>query len=337
MFGVGIIGCGAISGPHLDAIKAYPHGSLVGVCDIDVDKAKHIVSIHGGRVFESIDQMCLSDEVGVIHILLPHDLHVETAVTCLEAGKHVVLEKPVGISMEELKRLDQVAKSSKASIGVTLQNRFNPSVLAIKEALDREDFGPLLGARSNLYWYRDEAYYKDSDWRGIKEREGGGLLINQAIHTLDLMQFIGGDMEALQAKVANLDHSYNDVEDMAMIEFSYRNGAKGFFMGTNNYVRNEDIHMIFDFEKASFLIENHTAYEIRDGQKRVLTVDSTKPGEKGYWGKGHSDCIHHIYEAFFQGKALKATLKAALEATELVLGCYESHLSGKPYLLKDWD
>lgn len=334
MFGVAIIGCGAISDPHLKAIEAYTEAELVGVCDMQKVQMEKVLSTYKVDMFQNIQEVCKSDEVDVVHILLPHDEHVNAAITCLEAGKHVVLEKPVGIDLKSLERLLEVANKSYRTIGITLQNRFNPTVAAIKAEVKDGQYGAFLGARSTLYWYRDEPYYKESDWRGIKIREGGGLLINQAIHTLDLLRYIGGEMVALHAKIGNMDHGYNTVEDMAMIEFYYDNGAKGFFFGTNNYHRNEDIRMVFDYEKASFLIENQTAYRRQGEEKTELAIDQTKEGEKGYWGKGHMDCIHNIYDHIYKGEALKISLKEAVVATEIVLGAYESDETSNRYTLK---
>lgn len=334
MLGVAIIGCGAISDPHLKAIAAYPEAKLIGVYDIKEPQIEKVLSQYKVRPFQSLQDICNYKEIDIVHILLPHDIHVETAITCLQAGKHVVLEKPVGIDLGSLDRMLEVANKSDKTIGVILQNRFNPTVGAIKAEVEEGKYGAFLGARSTLYWYRDEPYYTGSDWRGIKEREGGGLLINQAIHTLDLMRYIGGEMVALNAKIGNMDHGYNTVEDMAMIEFYYDNGAKGFFFGTNNYHRNEDIRMVFDYEKASFLIEDQTAYRVQGGEKTELAVDQTKEGEKGYWGKGHMDCIHNIYDHICHGDTLKISLQEAILATELVLGAYESDEKGNRYTLK---
>jgi len=328
---VGIIGCGAISSVHLDAITALETAELVMVCDSDKAAAMKVAKATDCRWTSDYQVLLNEAEIELVHILTPHFLHVPMAIEALKAGKHVVLEKPVGISFESLKQLQEFADQSEKTVGVTLQNRFNPTTVEMLAIIKSGRLGPLVGAKGLVTWSRSGDYYRLSPWRGQKRYEGGGLLINQAIHTLDLMAYVGGPIKTIKATVANNTHPDLDVEDTVMAMMTYDNGAVGNFYGSNSHGTNSDVELEFVFENGLLRLLNQKLYVTLDGQTQVVASDLVKKGEKAYWGMSHQLIIDDIYQSIIEGKAPRVTLKDAIEATRLVLGCYEAGNSGLTY------
>ncbi len=331
---VGIIGCGTIASVHLDAISALEASELIMVCDLKESLVKKVA--HEWNCDWTLDYTILlgRNDIDVVHILLPHHLHVRVAMEALQAGKNVVLEKPVGISIEQMKELKDAESASDYLVGVTLQNRFNPTTIKAKELISSGELGIFVGAKGSVTWSRKDGYYSASDWRGRLAFEGGGLLINQAIHTLDLMEYIGGEVRSLQAKVANTTHPEIDVEDTAMVTLSYADGGNGIFFGTNSYGGNAAVDMEFLFEKGKLVFREQALYVVTEDEEIQVAHDVVKKGEKAYWGMSHQLIIEDIYRGIMEDKAPQVTLDAAIRATELVLGSYESSTSGLAYEMK---
>lgn len=321
--GIGIIGCGTILPVHLDSIHAYHGAELLMVCDINESLAEQIGNKEGCSWVSDFNEILDNGAIDLVHILLPHYLHTPMAIKALKKGKHVVLEKPVGISLEELKVLEDVAAETKLTVGVTFQNRFNPTTIKMKEILATGQLGQLIASKGYLTWCRKDAYYSESDWRGKLATEGGGLLINQAIHTLDLLEYLGGPIKDIKATIANHTHPEIEVEDTAMVVMSYENGATGHFFGTNSYGANSAIEMGFVFEKGQLLFKDEQLTLVQDKHSEVIASDLVKKGEKSYWGMSHQVIIKDIYESVIRKREPKVTLSQAIRATELVLLCYQ--------------
>jgi UDP-N-acetyl-2-amino-2-deoxyglucuronate dehydrogenase len=320
---IGIIGCGTILPVHLDSIHSFEQAELVVVCDLNEGVAKSVARSEGCRYVTEFKEVLQDESVDVVHILTPHYLHVPMAIQAIQARKHVVLEKPVGIGFDELKQLKEKAERSSQTIGVTLQNRFNPTTIKMKEIIEEGKLGNLISAKAVLTWCRKEDYYSKSDWRGKLKKEGGGLLINQAIHTLDLLEYIGGPIKHLDAYIKNFTHPEIEVEDTAMIALNYESGATGSFYGTNSYGENSDVELGFVYEKGELVLKEQHAYLKVDGKSTLLAHDLVVQGNKSYWGKSHQQIIHNIYEAILTGNQPKVTLEDAIRATELVLLSYK--------------
>ncbi len=323
---VGIIGCGTILPVHLDSIHSIKEVELSVVCDIDERRAKAVAKLEGCRYETDYKKVLQDKSIDVVHILTPHFLHTPMAIEALEHHKHIVLEKPVGISLQELKQLKEKADQSDLTIGVTLQNRFNPTTMKMKEIVESNILGKFLAAKGILTWCRKDEYYSDSNWRGKLATEGGGLLINQAIHTLDLLEYVGGPVKDLQAHVSNFTHPDIEVEDTAMIYMNYESGAVASFYGTNSYGSNSEIEMGFVYEKGELLLRDKQLYLIENGNSTILANDIVKKGDKSYWGMSHQYIIQDIYKAILSNGKPMVRLDHGIRATELVLLSYRSYV-----------
>lgn len=320
--GIGIIGCGTILPVHLDSIHNFEQADLKVVCDVNETLVKSLAKTEQCLWVTDYRQVLNNKSVDVVHILTPHYLHTPMAIAALEAGKHVVLEKPVGIHFEELKQLQKIADESHLTVGVTLQNRFNPTTVKMKEVIASGILGKFISSKGILTWCRKDDYYSKSKWRGKLATEGGGLLINQAIHTLDLLEYIGGPIEKLKAHVANYTHPEIEVEDTAVIAMHYASGATGHFFGTNSYGDDSQVEMGFVFEKGELLLRDQKLYIVQESKSEIIASDLVKKGDKSYWGMSHQLIIQDIYKAIVTNSKPSVTLKDAIRATELVLLSY---------------
>jgi len=326
---VGIVGLGTISPIHLEAILNLNYVELVCVCDKDPIKAEGIGQREGCQWTSDYEEVLKNSSIEVIHILTPHYLHVPMAIEALEEDKHVILEKPVGISRDQLKSLEKSAKACARVLGVTFQNRVNPTTEAMLRLIHEGSLGQLQGATGVLNWFRADDYYHGSDWRGDLKTEGGGVLINQAIHTLDLLEYIGGPITSLKAQTMNNFHPTIEVEDTAMVALRYENGARGNLFASNCHGKNSEVELEFVFEHGTLRLLDKKLYLVGDAHQKFIISDEPTSGDKAYWGMSHQRIIGNIYEGI-QGKdALRVTLADALRATDLVLASYESAKSGQ--------
>ena len=297
MKNVCIVGYGAVGPVHAAALKDLESVNLYAVCDINPKKTKICCKEYDCKEFLDFDEMLLDECIDAVHICTPHYLHKDMAVKALAAGKAVVLEKPVGIKLAELEELSSFSKEQdKPPLCVMLQNRTNVCVVKLKEIIESRNVGRLQGIIANLNWHRDEAYYAQDAWRGKWQTEGGGLLINQAVHLVDLMLYFGGAVKKMQSEIHRWSVTGIEVEDTANAMLQFENGAKGVFHATNCYVTDEAFQLELRFEKAHFRYADGLLYEILDGDVRILAKDEKLKIGKSYWGCGHQSVIKNFYE-----------------------------------------
>lgn len=196
-----IIGCGAIHSCHVNALRQIPNVALRALVNTDSVKGLKLGMAYQCRFYQDYREMLLDDTLDVVHICTPHFEHKNMILAALNAGKHVFCEKPVVMNSSELADIMAAAAQATGKLGVCYQNRLNPTSLRIRKELEDGGLGKMLSIRAVLTWSRSGAYYTDSPWRGRLATEGGSLLINQAIHTLDLMQWFAGGVTRLKGVV----------------------------------------------------------------------------------------------------------------------------------------
>ena len=319
MKNVCIVGYGAVGPVHAAAIERIENVQLYAVCDINPQKLNLCQDMWRCKVFADFDEMLLDTNIDAVHLCTPHYLHKEMAVKALTAGKAVVLEKPVGINFIELEELCTFAQGEyKPPLCIMLQNRTNACVVKLKELIEKRDVGALQGIIANLNWHRDESYYAQDVWRGKWKTEGGGLLINQAVHLVDLMLYFGGSVKSIQSDIHRWGVTGIEVEDTANAILQFENGARGVFHATNCYVTDEAFQLDLRFEKAHFRYADGLLYEILDGDIKVHAKDEKLQIGKSYWGCGHQIVIRNFYE----GKNYPH-IEDAYSAMKLIFDIYE--------------
>jgi len=329
--GVAIIGCGNIHKVHADAVSESELGYLVCMADINKERVQASAQNYGCQWYLDYRQVLENDLVDVVHICTPHYLHAQMAMEAVRAGKHVLVEKPVAMNMGEVRQMVQEREKYNRHIGVCFQNRFNSASLKAKELIDSGALGPVIGVKGLVTWHRDRQYYAQGDWRGRFATEGGGVLINQSIHTLDLMQWLAGSVKAVKGNVSTrLLGDVIEVEDTADATLFFENGATGVFFATNCYTTDSPVEIEVHCEKARLRLINGKLYVEQQGESDcIVDKDITNVNYKSYWGKGHADLI----EAFYHGvlnddPGSVISVEEAAESLKIIDGIYKSSSTG---------
>lgn len=293
---VAVIGCGDISALHLAAIRTVPGAMLVAVCDTDAARLATTSTAAGVPGFADLDQLLDEIRPDVVHICTPHHLHADQAIRALDRGIDVVLEKPLAHTRDEADRLLAAAARSEAKIAVCFQNRYNRPVERAKELLDAGELGAILGASAVVPWHRTAAYYEDRPWRGRWETGGGGLLMNQAIHTIDLVQWLVGEpLEASGSISTRALADVIEVEDTAELRIVHAGGATSTVYATVAGVANLPVTIDVVCEHGTLSLGAELTARHADGRVEVTPERATASGERAYWGVSHERLIQDFY------------------------------------------
>jgi predicted dehydrogenase len=229
-----IVGCGKVGHLHAKALSRLSESMFVAVCDTDLQRAQQFAAEYEVKAYQDVEEMIASSRVESLTVCTPHPLHAEPAVKAANAGVHVLIEKPLASSLQDCDAILNAAKRSGVKIGTTSQRRFYAPCQRIKRAIEEGKLGrPILGSVA-MYGWRDQAYYKSDPWRGSWKAEGGGVLVNQAPHQLDLLQWYMGPIDELFGYWDNLNHPYIEVEDTAIAVLRFKNGALGNIVVSNS-------------------------------------------------------------------------------------------------------
>lgn len=330
-----LIGCGAIAGNHLTALSKLPDVTVAGLCDVIPERAETARAKYApdARVYTDYRKMLDETEPDVVHILTPHHLHCEMACEALLRGIHVFLEKPVCISDDEIKRLTEAEASGKARLCVCFQNRFDPATLKVRELT--EECGGVSCARATVTWLRDGKYYRSEPWRGKFATEGGGVLINQAIHELDLLIGFCGDPVEVSATTANHRHAgVIEVEDTAELIIGFDGGATAFFTATTAFGCDAPNFLeLFCRNGRRITLLGEKIY--LDGVPCPYDVPDklSSPG-KECWGAGHIRLIRRFYDALADGAEMPVSLASAALPVRVLLAAYRSSDRNAPVKIR---
>ena len=298
MMKAAIVGFGTISIVHIDAIASNPGMELVAICDINEDLAAKVPE--GVKFYTDYKKMAVEVKPDVIHNLLPHYLHYPVTKDLVEMGFNVFCEKPIALNSKEAEQFCQLEKDHpEVKIGVCLQNRMNETTEELKRIIESGEYGKIVGIRGFVPWRRDKAYYDAQPWRGKWKYAGGGSMINQSLHTLDLLYFLGGDIKKLHAVVGQTnEYPEVEVEGDIIARLEFANGANGLFFATNNNWANESVQIRVAMEKGVFHIEDNTLFKIEADSSRTVICKAPKlEGIKFYYGASHARLIARFYKA----------------------------------------
>ncbi len=325
---VGIVGCGRISVRHIASVKSFSDAELVACCDIDRARAEATAEKYSLTPYVSYEEMLEKENLDCLHICLPHYLHSSVAMRAFEYGVNVLTEKPMDVDLLSAESAVRAAKEKGVLYGVIFQCRYNDSARLVKEAVTSGRLGKIYSARSVLTWTRPDDYYKESDWKGAWDKEGGGVIIDQAIHSIDLVDWIiDSEVESVSVTMANHGHSSISVEDSAEGLITYKNGVRYGFYAMNNYGCNEPIEIRLYCEKGKVVFGYDDAcIEYFDGTKEEVHQRETPDdvaGGKDYWGFHHVRQIRQFYDACLGKEPLEISGEAALKTHRLIMKIYE--------------
>jgi len=326
---VAVIGCGNISVMHLDSIAAFPDVELVAVCDVKEERAIAASQKYGGKVYTDYNEMFDKETLDAVHICLPHYLHVPVSVDAFKKGINVLCEKPMSIKYEDAVFAVETAEKYGVQYGIIFQCRYNAPSMLVKERIEDGKLGQVKCGRTTLTWYRPDDYYDSSDWKGTWEKEGGGVVIDQAIHSLDLANWmINSTPVEIQSTLHNRNHKIMVVEDTAEGLIKYENGALLSFYAMNNYFIDEpiEIRLLCENGKVTFSYDK-AVVEYNDG---TVETAENKPddmfkysGGKDYWGFQHAVQIRQFYNAVFGKEKLEISGREALKIQKIICQIYD--------------
>ncbi|WP_338145493.1 Gfo/Idh/MocA family oxidoreductase [Cryobacterium lactosi] len=321
---VAVIGCGDISSLHFDAIAIVSDAELVAVCDVHPERLASAVAAHGVPGFDSHTEMFDTVHPDVIHICTPHHLHASIAIDALERGIHVVMEKPLAHTRAEGDRIVAAAEAGTAKIAVCFQNRYNAPVQAAAALLASGELGRVAGAAATVMWFRGPEYYLDRPWRGRWATGGGGLLMNQAIHTLDLLQWLVGEVSEVSGNASTRALGDTiEVEDTAEMVLEHTNGARSIFYATLANAVNAPVTIDIVTEKATLNLRGNLTISYPDGRVEVVEERAVAEGARSYWGVSHRLLIEDFYARLDEPEAFWISPVEAQRTLNIIQDVYD--------------
>ena len=304
----GILGCGMIANIHADAISKMENAKLVGVCDNSPSAAERFAAQHGTRAYESYEEMLADPSVDVVCICTPSGFHAQNAMDALKHGKHVALEKPMALTSESAQALVEASKASKRLLTVISQLRFSEDIRRVKRLIEEDAFGKLSLCHLSMKYYRTPEYYSSCPWKGTLAFDGGGALMNQGIHGIDLMLYMMGSVKSVQGHVKTISHRI-EAEDTAVALLEFENGALGTLEGSTcaypGFERRIAIHgdrgyALIKENKIEALMCNGQAVDVEDADK-ALGSFNTSSNPAGMSSDAHRKQLENLISAI-EGK-----------------------------------
>ncbi len=329
----GIIGAGMIAGFHAKSIAHLENARLVGCCAKNIGNAKKLAVEYNCTAFTDYKELIRSDEIDIILIATPSGFHMEPALEAARYGKHVLCEKPMEITLERVDKMIEAHEKSGTYLGGVFNYRYNDALAPLKKAIDTNRFGNITYASVHVPWWRPDKYY-ENNWRGTRELDGGGALMNQSIHMVDLIQYLMGPVESLQAFTATLGHQI-EVEDTAVSILKFKNNALGYIYGTTASYPGQ-------FRRLEITGTKGTIIQVEDSFKVWDFIDNTEEDKKilkqfgeikGGGGvsdpaaipfENHALNIKAFIDAIESGQKFAIDGKEARKAVEIVLAIYRS-------------
>jgi UDP-N-acetyl-2-amino-2-deoxyglucuronate dehydrogenase len=337
-----VVGTGVVGGWHVGMIPRIPNCSLVAVCDAVPEKAHACLEknqVSGVPVYEDLAEMLRKADVDVVHLCTPSGAHCDPAITCLEAGKNVICEKPMEIQLDRIDRMVAVSKRTGSRLAGVFQNRWSDANRAIKSAADEGRFGKFSWAGCFTPWYRPDKYYEEGGWRGTWKLDGGGAIMNQSVHAIDLLQWIVGPVKSVSAYASSRIHPKIEVEDTASAALEFENGAYGTIMGTTAMFPGMPARIEVGGENGTAVSENGLKFfKFREErptdvelQQRLAQGRTKSAGGAGSADIGmdlHARNIMHILGAWEEGRDAETAGAEARKAVAIILAMYESARKG---------
>lgn len=332
MIRIALVGCGRISRNHFEAIAKLDAVALVAVCDSDESRARDAGNAQSVPWFTSLEQMLAQVPSDAVVIATPSGLHPQQGILAAKAGRHVISEKPMAISLAAADALVQACDDHGVQLFVVKQNRLNPPVQLLKRAIDRGRFGRIYMANCTVRWTRPQEYYDQAPWRGTWEFDGGAFM-NQASHYVDLIQWLVGPVESVMAKTATMARRI-EAEDSGVAILKFRSGAIGTIeVSMLTFPKNLEGSITILGEKGTVKIggtavnkvEHWTFADYDDDDKLIEQANTTPPTVYGF---GHEAYYRNVV-AVLRGEAVPDTDgRAGRKSLELILGIYESAKTG---------
>lgn len=344
----GIVGCGVIGPVHAEAIAGLPDAELVAVSDILPERAQQLASKYGVTPYTDLQDMLAHERLDVIIICTPSGLHGEHACQIMRSGRHVIVEKPMEISHAAIEEMLRVQQETGVKLAVISQHRFDPASQQVHALLEEKAFGRLVLGNAIVPWWRSQAYYTSGEWRGTWALDGGGVLMNQSIHSIDLLQWFMGPVLSVYAYTDTLAHLM-ETEDVAVAVLRFANGALGTIAATTGAYPGVNTRVEVFGDQGSAVIENDSLSYLhlaRDDHEEVgaygTSFQAAKKAETGSSAAqnpaalavtSHALQIADMIRAIREDGTPLVDSYAGRRPVEIILGIYESARAHKEVLL----
>ncbi len=344
-----LAGCGGIADTHARALAALPEARLTTCCDVVPEAALAFAEKFGLRALPFDEAM---REVDAVTVCTPSGLHGEVAAAALRAGRHVIIEKPMDVTTAACDALLEAQRLSGKRLAVISQHRFDPATILARETIDRGDLGGLFLVDARIPWFREQSYYDSGDWRGTWRLDGGGCLMNQGVHTADLMRWLAGPVTSVYARMKTAAHDRIEVEDALVASLTFENGAIGTLVASTAMYPGFPARLGLHGREGSLVIEGdrlHTlaikgrkaharedatahALQVASGGTASATAQATalddSSGASLVWGDAHRRQFADFIRCCHTGEQPVVDGHEGRKAVELVCAIYESARSG---------
>jgi len=340
-YGFALIGCGAVGAHHVTAISQLRNARLAAVCDVFEPSARHCGEQAGVPWYTDYRKMLERDDVDIVDVCTPSGLHMKPALAAIAAGKHVVVEKPLEITLDRCDRMIAAADKAGVQLATIFPSRFGLAAQELRKAVDAGRFGRLTIGDAYVRWWRDQAYYDSGGWRGTWKLDGGGALINQSIHSVDLIQWYMGPARAVSAMAGCVAHTGIEVDDATIVAVEWACGALGVIQGTTAAWPGLDRRIVVSGDAGSAVLEEDKLvyWQFRRERKRDAFIRAGEVAAEDM-GSGASDPIafspeNHRRQLADFVRALDRGTKPLVDgregrkSVEIVLAAYKSAETGR--------
>jgi predicted dehydrogenase len=349
----GILGCGSIGPTHVGALKQIDGAEVVAVCDVVDQRARDVASKNGvGSVYTVYDAMLADPAVDAVCICTPSGMHADQAVAAMRAGKHVTIEKPIDVSLAAADRIIEASRQTGRHVAVISQHRFDGASQLARQIISSGELGRIVLATADVKWWRTQGYYDSGDWRGTFSLDGGGALMNQGVHTVDVLQWLAGDVSSVFAHIRTSAHDRIEVEDVAVLALEFASGAVGQLTATTAAYDGFPVRIELFGTEGSILLEgdaikqitlksgktytheqaNAHAVRVAKGGTASVKNDAlhrpdAQPG--AVWGDAHRAQFVDFIDAVRTGRPPAITASDARKPLAIILAAYASSKSGQ--------
>ncbi|MCH8525218.1 MAG: Gfo/Idh/MocA family oxidoreductase [Balneolales bacterium] len=327
----GIVGCGTIASVHAEAIATLDHAALVASCSRSEENVQKFCEKYGTKGYTSYEAFLRTDLDAVV-LCTPNGTHLHYGKLAADYGKHLIIEKPLEVNVEKGMELIEYCKQRKVQLAVIYQNRFIGEVRKLKQILDAGIIGKLVMVSASVKWFRDQAYYTNAPWRGSLELDGGGALINQSIHTVDLMLWLAGPVDMISAFSATLTHDGIEGEDNLVASMRFKNGALGTFEASTSITPSQNRKIEFHGTKGTAIldgdnllvhVEGYTDTTSPTSSSAVVSGGSSSP-LAGFSNSYHTEQYRQIISALQSDVKPPVSGEESLNALAFVQAAYLS-------------
>jgi UDP-N-acetyl-2-amino-2-deoxyglucuronate dehydrogenase len=334
----GIVGCGVIGPTHARAIDSLPDAELVAVADRNVEQARSLAQTYGATAYGTLEEMLEREDLDIVNVCTASGVHGRQACQIMRTGRHVIVEKPMEITLKAIDEMLEVQQENGVKLAVISQHRFDAASLRVRGLIEESAFGRLVLGNADVPWWRSQDYYDSGAWRGTRELDGGGILMNQSIHSIDLLQWFMGPVHSVFAYTDTRVHRM-ETEDLAVAVLRFQSGALGTIAATTGAYPGVASRIEVFGDRGSAVIENDEmtclrlarddtedvgpyGLSIQPAQAAKSSGAAADPGD--VVPEGHARQIADMIRAVREDRTPLLDGHAARHPVAIILGIYES-------------